>query len=239
MDDNQIDIEELGAVFSEIDAPKHETVDNEAITEQETDQTPNDTVENFQIEYDDIAEDEEAADIKTESKPRWIDTCFDFLELFVFTIVTVLLLTTLVFRHSEVEGGSMDKTLAEGDHLIISNLFYTPERGDIIVCEDYSTGLRKPIVKRIIAVGGDMINIDLNGSVYINGERLQEDYVFVDGHLPFYELEYTVPEGEVFVMGDHRNASTDSRSFGSVKEEAILGKVILRFYPFDEFGKVN
>ena len=178
-------------------------------------------------------------DKDTKSKTTTLNSLFDFIELFVLTIVTVFVLTTLCFRHSVVEGGSMDKTLAEGDHLIISSLFYTPDHGDIVVCEDYSTGLKNPIVKRVIALSGETIKIDINGNVYINGELLEEEYVHIDGYLPYYEIEYTVPDGEVFVMGDHRNASTDSRDFGSVKVETILGKAVLRFYPFESFEFIN
>ena len=180
-----------------------------------------------------------------QNRPRKIDGRFDFLELFVFTLLAVILLTTFVFRHSVVEGPSMQNTLQNGEHLIISNLFYTPEKGDIIVCQDRETGHENPIVKRIIATEGDTIEILPDGRVYVNDELLIEDYVFLDGIDPFMGLEKTtVPEGTVFVMGDHRNRSSDSRNSKSdgpvfVREEAILGKVILRFYPFDRFGKVD
>ena len=164
---------------------------------------------------------------------------FDFLELFVFSFVAVLIFTTFFFRHSVVEGDSMIDTLHEGEHLIISDLFYTPEKGDIIVCEDYSTSLRKPIVKRIIATEGDYVQVLITGEVFINGKLIEEDYVYIDGPLPITPVDTVVPEGEVFVMGDHRNMSTDSRMFGTIDEDSIIGKVLLRFYPFDTFGRVE
>ncbi len=176
--------------------------------------------------------------------PRKVDTRFDFLELFVFTLVAVMIITTFIFRHSVVEGPSMQNTLQDGEHLIISGLFYTPKRGDIVVCQDYETGHKNPIVKRVIAVGGDTVEILPDGSVLVNGELQREDYVFIDPGMidtfPGME-EVTVPEDMVFVMGDHRNMSSDSREFLStfVREDAILGKVILRFYPFEKFGTVN
>ena len=172
-------------------------------------------------------------------KPRGIDALFDFVELFIFSLVAVLLVTTFLFRHSVVEGSSMEQTLFENEHLIISNLFYTPARGDIIVCEDYSTALRKPIVKRIIGVEGDRVQVMPTGEVYVNEEKLEEDYVYVDFYVPQREIDVIVPEGEVFVMGDHRNMSTDSREIGTVDMDSILGKVLFRFYPFDKFGKVE
>ena len=171
--------------------------------------------------------------------PRGIDAVFDFVELFVFSLVAVLVVTTFFFRHSIVEGSSMEQTLFEGEHLIISNLFYTPERGDIIVCEDYSTTLRKPIVKRVIGIEGDRVQVLASGEVYVNGELLHEDYVYIDFYSPEHEVDVIVPEGEIFVMGDHRNMSTDSREIGTVDDDSVLGKVLLRFYPFDKFGKVD
>jgi len=173
-------------------------------------------------------------------KPRKVDERFDFVELFIFTLLAVVLLTTFIFRHSVVEGSSMQNTLQEGEHLIITNLFYTPKRGDIVVCQDRTTGHDNPIVKRIIAIEGDTVEILPNGKVFVNDEELEEKYVFTDGIDIFPGLEkITVEEDTVFVMGDHRNKSSDSRAFGTVREDAILGKVILRFYPFDKFGTVN
>ncbi|MBQ8689260.1 MAG: signal peptidase I [Clostridia bacterium] len=177
-------------------------------------------------------------------KPRKVDLRFDLLELFVFTLVAIMILTTFAFKHSKVEGSSMNTTLFDGDHLIISDLFYEPERYDIIVCEDYSTGLRKPIVKRVIATEGEHVLVKSLNEVYVNGVLIENDFVWIDGaeradFQLMYPIELTVPEGEVFVMGDHRNDSLDSRQLGTIDEDSILGKVLIRFYPFDSFGAVE
>lgn len=174
-------------------------------------------------------------------KPRRIDGRFDFIELCIFTLLAVMIVTAFFFRHSIVDGQSMEGTLHNGEHLIVSDLFYTAQRGDIIVCEDYTTAIPKPIVKRVIAVGGDTVKITRDGRVYVNGELLDESgYVYIDD--PSYEyspLELTVPENELFVMGDHRNRSTDSRYIGTISEDSVLGKVLLRFYPFNKFGIID
>ena len=172
-------------------------------------------------------------------KPRKIDARFDFVELFVFTLVFVLVITSFIFRHSVVVGGSMENTLYEGERLLISDLFYTPDYGDIIVFQDASTGIKGAIVKRVIGLPGDVIEIASNGSIYRNGVLLLEEYVFIDGKNHQDNMIFVVPEREYFVMGDHRNNSEDSRSFGTIKEDSILGRVLLRFYPFDRFGKVG
>lgn len=174
-------------------------------------------------------------------KPRKIDARFDIVELFVFTLLAVMILTTFFFRHSIVEGDSMKNTLHSGEHLIISDFLYTPKRGDIIVCEDYTTSIKKPIVKRVIAIEGDVITITSDKRVIVNGTLLDEsEYVFVDGiDITKPIKNYVVPENELFVMGDHRNDSEDSRSIGTISEDAVLGKVILRFYPLNKFGPVK
>ena len=175
-------------------------------------------------------------------KPRKVDGRFDFVELFIFTLLAVILLTTFVFRHSVVDGGSMEDTLHDGEHLIISNLFYTPEKGDIVVLQDRATGLQNPLVKRVIATEGDTIEILADGTIFVNEKIIDEPYVYLDGPDNFMGLpKTTVPEDMIFVLGDHRNNSTDSRTFRStfVREDAVLGKVIIRIYPFDAFGKVD
>ena len=179
-------------------------------------------------------------------KPRRIDSIFDFVELFVFTLVAVMIITTFFFRHSVVQGDSMLKTLEDGDHLIISDLLYTPERYDIVVFEDYSTSLKKAVVKRVIGLPGETVKVELAGDgeylVYVDGELLTEEYAYTNIRYSSPNVgEWTVGEDEIFVMGDNRYNSTDSRdeSVGPVKIDSVLGKVLLRFYPFDKFGTVE
>ncbi len=175
-------------------------------------------------------------------KPRAVDARFDFIELFVFTLALVMIVTSFFFRHSIVEGPSMESTLFEGEHLIISNFLYTPDYGDIIVCQDYSTAIKTPIVKRVIALAGDRVRITSSGDIYVNEKLLMESYVFIDDKSFHYKaMELTVPDGEIFVMGDHRNESTDSRdpNVGTISEEAVLGRVLIRLFPFDRFGRVD
>ena len=178
--------------------------------------------------------------------PRAIDWIFELAEMFVFVLIAVMVITSFFFKHSIVEGDSMLNTLEDGDHLIISDLFYTPERGDIIVFEDYSTDLKKAVVKRIIALPGETVEVKLNLAgeyeVYINGEFLEENYAYndIDYSAPGVGT-WTVGEGEVFVMGDNRYNSTDSRDgrVGTIEIECILGKVLFRFLPFEKFGEVE
>lgn len=179
--------------------------------------------------------------IKEKDAPgeRFIDNVFEVVELFVFTLLAIMLISTFAFRHSVVEGSSMETTLFGGDHLLISDLFYEPERGDIIICDDKSKGLfgiDAPIVKRVIALEGDTVRIDIYGLVYVNDILLEEDYLDPDMKVAVRDEEYvlTVPEGQVFVLGDNRFYSKDSDEFGPIDEDSILGKVILRFYPFDK-----
>ncbi len=182
-------------------------------------------------------------------KPRAIDWAFDIAEMFAFVLAIVMILTAFVFKHSVVEGSSMMSTLADGDHLIISDLFYTPKRGDIIVFEDYSTSLRKAVVKRVIAVGGDTVEVRLNAEnevvVYVNGELVNEDYTVntkdVDISTAGFNKPITLADDEIFVMGDNRYHSLDSRSpsVGPIKTDAVLGKVLFRFMPFEKFGAID
>lgn len=183
---------------------------------------------------------------KTVSLAQRVRSAFDIVEMFVFAMAFVLIAMAFCFRHSVVDGGSMENTLHDGEHLIISDLFYTPKQGDIVVVQDLSKKdlhpeLTKPIVKRVIATEGQTVMILPSGAVYVDGELLDEDYVYIDDRDYLYkEIAIVVPKDSVFLMGDHRNVSLDSRSSaGAFSEDAILGKVILRFAPLDRFGRVS
>ena len=176
------------------------------------------------------------------NKPRRIDARFDLVELFIATLAVVMLISAFFFRHTVVDGISMESTLYNEEHLIISDLFYTPKRGDIIVFADYTTYIKKNLVKRVIAIEGDTVKITKSGEVYVNGKLLEEDYVYIDNpNYSYRTLEIKVPEGELFVMGDHRNESVDSRDpyVGTISVDAVLGRVLLRVYPLDKFGNPN
>ncbi len=168
---------------------------------------------------------------------------FDFVELATFTIVIILLVSCFFFRHTVVNGGSMDETLANGEHLIISDFMYTPKNGDIVVFEVLRTAGSPSYIKRVIATAGQTVAIR-GGVVYLDGTALDEsEYLFYDvPSIDYMEYpETVVPEGHVFVLGDHRNDSTDSRSptVGMVDVRSILGRVVLRITPFSRFGAVD
>lgn len=162
----------------------------------------------------------------------FVTGAYEFVELLAFTLLTVFILTSFMCRHSVVKGPSMEKTLEDGQHLLISNLFYTPEQGDIIVFNDVRKD-QKAMVKRVIAVGGQHVKVT-ESDVYVDGVKLEEDYVYLDASRPqeYHPCELTVPEGSLFVMGDHRNNSRDSTQFGVIDERSVLGKAWIRLSHF-------
>ncbi len=194
-----------------------------------------------------IPEDEDKQAEYDPENPRKIDWIFDLAEMFVFVLAVVMILTSFVFKSSKVEGDSMKNTLEDGDRLFISDMFYTPERGDIVVFEDYSTALKKTVIKRVIGLPGETVEVKINDggrsvTVYIDGNPLEEDYAYYasTGHLDACG-PITLGENEVFVMGDNRLNSTDScdPGMGPIRTDCILGKVLFRFFPFDKFGAVD
>ena len=169
----------------------------------------------------------------------------DWAQAVAFSVIPVVLLFSFFVRIIGVVGNSMLPTLQSNDRVIISRMFYTPEVGDIVVISKRSAMFPEPIIKRIIATEGQTIRFDFStGCVWVDGELLEEDYI-LEQTLTAEDLEsgvvYTVPEDCVFVMGDNRNNSSDSREneIGMVDERYILGRVLLRVYPFNKIGRVS
>ena len=160
-----------------------------------------------------------------------------YLHDFVFWLVAILLVFLLLFRVVVVSGISMNQTLVHGDYLLlINNIFYSePKQGDIIVVAKDSFRTGEPIIKRVIATEGQWVDIDFEaGIVYVNGTALVEPYTNTPTNL--YEgvdFPIMVDEGCIFVMGDNRNYSEDSRSpeIGEVDKREILGKAIVLMLP--------
>ncbi len=150
---------------------------------------------------------------------------------YVLIIIAVILIRTFIITPVRVDGASMDQTLEDGQILLLyklSNIDY----GDIIVLDEEKEG--EIIIKRIIGMPGDTVSINDN-TVYVNGEELEEDYAY--GETSDYE-EITLGDDEYFILGDNRPISKDSRYFGPVKEDEIIGKVIFRLWPFNKFGTI-
>ena len=166
---------------------------------------------------------------------EWVDSL-------VFAAVLLALVFTFGARIVQVDGSSMNPGLVDGERLLLSSLPYEPEYGDVVVIDSY-TDYGKLLIKRVIGKEGDVIDIDFDsGIVYRNGQPLDEPYTAAPTYL--YEgvnFPITVPEGMLFIMGDNRNDSKDSRSpeIGCVSEGDVLGKAVLRLTPFDKFGGIS
>lgn len=200
---------------------------------------------------------ESSSDVKSTGKYNFSKDIIDYLEIFVLALGAVVLLFSFCFRLCTVSGDSMKNTLYDGESVIVTDFFYTPSRGDIIVFHD-TNELKKPLVKRVIATEGETVKITyLVGAMDItitdkdgNTFKYSEPYVNYTGNngIPPFAygtigdtVEYTVPDNKIFVMGDNRNESKDSRdsSVSYIDERSILGKVIFQVTPFEKIGFIG
>lgn len=165
----------------------------------------------------------------------------------IIALIASMLIITFVFQTVCVEGNSMYKTLHNGDKIIVEKVsyyFHMPKRNDIIVFKCPSNTKEK-YIKRVIAVAGDKVKID-SDRVYVNGKMLKENYTFYEKNqyddltIHYYE-ETTVPKDTVFVLGDNRYNSEDSRSkyVGFVSKKLIVGRATLKIYPFKNVGRIR
>ncbi|MBE6788663.1 MAG: signal peptidase I [Ruminococcaceae bacterium] len=170
---------------------------------------------------------------------------FDWFEAICFSMIAVILVFTVFIRSAQVDGDSMLPTLNDTDRLLLVNTAITGvEYGDIVVITQ-PTSIGHPIIKRVIATEGQTVNIDFEkGMVYVDGILKEEPYILeATTSIPnnCVEFPFTVDEGHVFVMGDNRNNSTDSRDadVGQIDERYILGKAFFRLFPFENAGFIG
>ena len=190
----------------------------------------------------------EPEDIKEKEPAGVKNEILEWCESFVFAMLIVQLLFIFVFRQVMVDGPSMENTLHDGDRLIMTHMNYEPKRDDIVVV--YSEPCdNKIIIKRVIGIEGDKVVVDYNTNhVYVNDEEISNEHIkaIMDDSILFDQTyavsegvyEYEVPEDMIFVMGDNRNNSKDSRSIGFVENDTVWGHAVFRFYPFNKLGKI-
>lgn len=191
----------------------------------------------FKFEYPAaLPQETDAAEETPERCRKQWKIVYDAVATLETAVIILILLFSLVLRPAAVIGNSMLPNFSGGDRVACVHSFSGYERGDVIIIS-HATRKDESIIKRVIAVGGDTVDIDFyKGTVSVNGQVLDEPYVNTPTNLS-YDMTFPVivPEGKIFVLGDNRNASLDSRStdIGFINENKVLGKVVFRFYPFD------
>lgn len=208
---------------------------------------------------EEVTEEIDAEEAKKGKDPKALASeILEIVNTMLVSVFVVLLVFTYLIRPVTVQGGSMNSTLFENDKLLMYRFMYEPTPGDIVVIDNdeghilnaenevvnSGSSLTKNIIKRVIAVGGQTLDIDVNSNViYVDGVALEEDYINEQEleSAGIFSYPITIPEGYIFVMGDNRNHSTDSRSssVGLVEVEDVLGKTFFRYAPFNEIGFVG
>ncbi|MBR6617332.1 MAG: signal peptidase I [Oscillospiraceae bacterium] len=227
--------------------------------EQAQDVLPEETEAPVDTEETEVQPEEETPDEPAKKeKGSFLSELLEIAETMIVSVFAVLLLFTYLCRPVTVDGNSMNPTLLNDDRLVMYRMFYEPKRGDIVVVNNHngnllnkegqviSSGysLNENLIKRVVAVEGEELNIDFEaGVVMIDGVPLEEDYIndLTHNNDGAFTYPITIPKGYIFVMGDNRNHSTDSRSsaVGLIAVEDIIGKTYFRYYPLSDIGFVG
>ena len=169
-------------------------------------------------------------------RPAWIGFTWEILQTLIMAVILYFLIDTVVGR-VRVENISMQPTLHEGEFVLVNKLAYRLgdfQRGDIIVFH-FPRNPAEDYIKRVIGLPGDTITIE-NGQVSVNGQVLNEPYISAP---PQYSSSWIVPEGEIFVLGDNRNQSSDSHSWGFVPVPNVVGRALVIYWPLGELKILN
>ena len=180
---------------------------------------------------------------------RPLGCAIEIIETVVLTVLIFFVIQTFVAQPFQVRQRSMERTFAEGDYVLVdrlSDLWSPYTRGQVVVFEPPPTWTSRafPFIKRVIAVGGDTVEVRDDGSVAVNGVTITEPYLFrndagdpepTEAH---GQTQWVVPDGNLFVMGDHRQESADSRVFGPIPSSSVVGRAVLRYWPLSGFGAV-
>lgn len=173
----------------------------------------------------------------------WKKEAWDWIKSLLWAVLIVAVVFGFVIKPVEVDGFSMEPTLHDNDRLIVYKLMYTPKAGDVVILDE-DTGLDEALVKRVIATEGQTVNIDENGYVKVDGVYIDEPYIaepIAENRRGDHDYPVEVPEGCVFVMGDNRNHSTDSRfsQVSFVPVDDVVGKVVFRILPISKIGVIH
>jgi len=174
----------------------------------------------------------------------------EILETVALTLVIFLVVQNFIAQPFKVDGQSMEDTFLDGQYVLVDRISHNWSpytRGQVIVFQP-PAGVEAgdyPFIKRVIGLGGDVVELR-NGHVYVNGAALDEPYLFRDGAGQIEptdpltaQTRWTVPAGDLFVMGDHRQVSEDSRAFGPIPVSAVIGRADVRYWPVSDFGIIQ